>query len=163
VILDLPAPRERRHSVAPLAARALGAAANLVGSRAGSLAIIAVFAALTAVCAVLARDVPVGEHRPGTPILYPEADFNVAAREIGARFFGLDDLLVVAQSTIPGRVYTPDAFKLIESLQRARDRRDAGGSLSLVDLRSRPADSSTTTRAGRCGCRRPPRSRASPT
>ena len=135
LILYLPAPRERRHYVLPLAARALGAAANLVGSRAGSIGIVTVFAAVTVVCGVLARDVPVGEHRPGTPILYPDADFNVAAREIGTRFFGLDDLLVVAQSGIPGRVYTPDAFKLVESLQRTLETdENAGGSVSLVDL-----------------------------
>jgi len=135
LILYLPAPRERRHYVLPLAARALGGASRLVGSRAGAIGIVAVFGLITAVCAVLARDVPVGEHRPGTPILYPEADFNVAAREIGTRFFGLDDLLVVAHSNIPGRVYTPDAFKLIESLQRALETdENAGGSISLVDL-----------------------------
>ena len=135
LILYLPAPSERRHYVQPLAARALGAAARLVGSRAGAASIVAVFAVLTVVCAVLARDVPVGEHRPGTPILYPDADFNVAAREIGTRFSGLDDLLVVAHSNVPGRVYSPDAFKLVESLQRALETDpNAGGSISLVDL-----------------------------
>ncbi len=135
LILYLPAPSERRHYVQPLAARALGAAADLVGSRSGAIGIVTVFAAVAAVCFVLARDVPVGEHRPGTPILYPDADFNVAAREIGSRFFGLDDLLVIAHSDIPGRVYTPDTFKLIESLQRALETdENAGGSISLVDL-----------------------------
>ena len=135
LILYLPAPRERRHYVLPLASRTLGGAARLVGSRRGALGIVAVFGAVTAVCALLARDVPVGEHRPGTPILYPNAEFNVAAREVGRRFFGLDDLLVVAHSNVPGRVYAPDAFKLIESLQRSLETdENAGGSISLVDL-----------------------------
>jgi predicted RND superfamily exporter protein len=135
LILYLPAPRERRHFVLPLASRALGAAARLVGARGSAIAIVAVFGVVTAVCAVLARDVPVGEHRPGTPILYPNADFNVAAREIGARFFGLDDLLVIAHGEVPGRVYAPDSFKWIESLQRALETdENAGGSISLVDL-----------------------------
>ncbi len=135
LILYLPAPRERRHYVQPLAARMLGAAARLVGSRTSAFAIVGVFAVVTGVCAVLARDVPVGEHRPGTPILYPDSEFNVAAREIGARFSGLDDLLVVAHSNVPGRVYSPDSFKLIESLQRALETdENAGGSISLVDL-----------------------------
>ena len=86
-------------------------------------------------CFGLALKVPVGEHRPGTPILYPDSEFNVAAREIANRFYGLDDLLVVAHSNALGRVYAPDSFKFIESLQRALEvDENAGGSLSLVDL-----------------------------
>jgi predicted RND superfamily exporter protein len=44
---------------------------------------------------------------------------------------------VIAHSDIPGRVYTPDTFKLIESLQRALETdENAGGSISLVDLQN---------------------------
>ena len=83
----------------------------------------------------LARDVTIGENRPGSPILYPEAEFNVAAREIGDRFFGLDDLLVVAHAEVPARVYAPDSLKWLESLQRVLETDPkAGGSVSFVDL-----------------------------
>ena len=135
LILYLPAPRERRHRISPLTARVLSTAANVVTSRRGAIAVVVVFALQSALCFDLALKVPIGENRPGTPILYPDSEFNVAAREISSRFFGLDDLLVVASSEVPGRVYTPDSFKFIESLQRALETdSNAGGSLSLVDL-----------------------------
>ena len=42
---------------------------------------------------------------------------------------------MIAHSNVPGRVYAPDSFKLIESLQRALETdENAGGSISLVDL-----------------------------
>jgi predicted RND superfamily exporter protein len=135
LILYLPPPRERRRHVSPLAARALGAAARWMGSRSARLAIVSTFALAAAISFPLALRVPIGEQRPGTPILWPDADYNVAAREIGARFSGLDDLLVVAHAEAPGRVYAPDAFKQIEALQRVLEvDENSGGSVSLVDL-----------------------------
>ena len=110
-------------------------AARTVSSRRGAIVVVALFALQSVLCFGLALRVPIGENRPGTPILYPDSEFNVAAREISTRFFGLDDLLVVATSNIPGRVYAPDSFKFVESLQRALETdANAGGSLSLVDL-----------------------------
>jgi predicted RND superfamily exporter protein len=135
MILYLPAPRERHHHVSPLAARALGAAANLVGSRPSALAIVGVFTIGSLLCVPLALSVPIGENRPGTPILWESSEYNVAAREIAGRFYGLDDLLVIAHGEIPGRVYAPDSFKYIEALQRTLETdENAGGSISLVDL-----------------------------
>ena len=135
LILYLPAPRSRQHYVPKPVATILSAAANLVRSRVGAASVIGIFAGGALLCFALARDLPVGENRPGSPILYPDAEFNVAAREIGERFFGLDDLLVIAHAETPGRVYAPDALKWVESLQRVLETDPkAGGSLSFADL-----------------------------
>ncbi|MFI5316137.1 MAG: RND family transporter [Myxococcota bacterium] len=135
LILYLPAPSVREHRISPLTARVLAAASRVVVSRRGAILVTAGFALQTLLCFGLALQVPVGDNRPGTPILYPNSEFNVAAREIASRFYGLDDLLVVATSNVPGRVYAPDSFKFVESLQRALEAdENAGGSLSLVDL-----------------------------
>jgi predicted RND superfamily exporter protein len=135
LILYLPAPTERLHRISPLTARVLAFASRVVVSRRGALLVTAAFVVQTVVCFFFALRVPVGDNRPGTPILYPDSEFNVAAREIANRFYGLDDLLIVAHSNAIGRVYAPDSFKYIESLQRALEADgNAGGSLSLVDL-----------------------------
>ncbi|NNL85393.1 MAG: MMPL family transporter [Myxococcales bacterium] len=76
-----------------------------------------------------------GESRPGTPILYPESDFNVAAQVIGDRFFGLDELLLIAHSDTVRRLYAPDALKFIDATQRVLEMDpSAGGSLSMLDV-----------------------------
>ena len=135
LILYLPAPRERRHFVPPSIRRVLTAIAELVSRRSSALVVVGVFAGLTLGAAVLARQVKVGDVGVGTPMLYPDSEFNVAAGEISRRFSGLDDLLVIAHSEERGRVLAPDAFKLVESLQRTLETDPkAGGSISLVDL-----------------------------
>ena len=135
LILYLPAPRDRRHYVPRPVAGVLAAAARLVQARAGAAAVVLVFTLAAGLCLGLARHVPVGENRPGSPILYPDAEFNVAAEEIGERFFGLDELLLIAHAEIPGRVYAPDAMKYVESLQRVLETDPkAGGSVSFVNL-----------------------------
>jgi predicted RND superfamily exporter protein len=134
-ILYLPAPRTRQHYVPRPVAAMLEVAARVVRSRAGALTVVGVFAGGAVLCFGLASQVPIGENRPGSPILYPDAEFNVAAREIGDRFFGLDDLQVIAHAETPGRVYAPDSLKWLESLQRALETDPkAGGSISFVDL-----------------------------
>jgi len=135
LILYFPAPRDRQHYVPKPVAGMLSSAARLVQARAGAGGVVAAFGVAALVCLTLARHVPIGENRPGSPILYPDAEFNLAAREIGERFFGLDELLVIAHSEVPGRVYAPDAMKHVESLQRVLETDPkAGGSVSFVDL-----------------------------
>jgi predicted RND superfamily exporter protein len=135
LILYLPPPRERTRHVPPTMTRLLGAAARLVHSRVGATAVVGGFAVTAVLGLALARDVEVGENRPGTPLLYPGSEYNVAAREIGRRFGGTDDLLVVAHSDLTGRVYATDSLALIEALQAVLGADPAaGGSLSLVDL-----------------------------
>ena len=135
LILYLPAPRVREHHVSPLAARLLGAAARVLASRRGAATVVGVFALLVICSAWLARGVTVGESRPGSPILYADSEFNLAAREIGRRFTGLDDLLLVAHGRQPGRVLAPDSLRYLEALQGVLgSAAEAGGSISLVDL-----------------------------
>ncbi len=135
LILYLPAPRERERRVPVLASRVLKAAGRWVSNPGSATATAAGFAFAAIGSLLIAESVPVGENRPGTPILYPESEFNIAAGEIGRRFFGLDELLVVAHSDVPGRVFAPDGLKNVESLQRVLETDPAaGGSVSLVDL-----------------------------
>src|SRR4030095_5492609 len=87
LILYLPAPRERRHRISPRPARVVTFAANPVTSRRGAIAVVVIFAVQTVLCFGLALEVPIGETRPGTPILYPDPELNVAAGEISPRLF----------------------------------------------------------------------------
>ncbi len=135
LILYLPAPRDRRHYVPKPVAAILAAAARLVVSRRGASAIVCFFGAGAVISIYLAQSVQVGEQRPGTPILYADSEYNVAAHEIGNRFFGLDELLLIAHSEAHYRVYAPDSQKWIESIQRVLETDpSAGGSVSYGDV-----------------------------
>ncbi len=135
LILYLPAPRDRRHYVPKPVAAILSAAARAVVAPRGAATIVGCFGVAAGISIYLAQGVEVGEQRPGTPILYPDSEYNVASQEIGNRFFGLDELLLVAHSDAHYRVYAPDSQKWIESLQRVLETDpSAGGSLSYVDV-----------------------------
>ncbi len=92
------------------------------------------FAALTAVAALAIPGLLVGERQRGSAILYPDAEYNVAAEEIGTRFFGVDELLLVADSDEAGRMLTVDVCETIEALQLALGAEGSGGSITFVDL-----------------------------
>jgi len=135
LILYLPAPTERRRHVPRSAARLLRRVAGLLGSKRFAGRVVAAFALLLLASGWLSRGVTVGESRPGSPILYPDSEYNRAAREIGHRFTDLDDLLLVVPARQPGRILAPDAFRHVEALQAVLDSApEAGRSISLVDL-----------------------------
>ncbi|HVP30417.1 MAG TPA: MMPL family transporter [Myxococcota bacterium] len=135
LILYLPPPRERRHFVPRAFARLLELVGRIVASPRSAALVVAAFALASLGAAIASRHRELGESHPGSPLLYPDSEFNRAAAHVGEHFFGLDDLVVIAEASVPGRVITPDAFKLVESLQRALELDpEVGGSLSLVDL-----------------------------
>jgi len=135
LILYLPPPRERRHYVPRGIQSLLEVVARIVSDRRSATVVVALFALAAAGAFVASRRVALGESRPGSPLLYPESEFNTAAEHVAEHFFGLDDLLVFAESEPSGRVLAPDTFKLVESLQRTLELDpEVGGSLSLVDL-----------------------------
>ncbi len=135
MILYLPPPRHRKRETPRVAGRILKRCAAIVSTRAGAVACVAGFGCVTLGSIPFAADVAVGEERPGTPILYGDSEFNVASAEIGARFFGLDELLLVVHSDTVRRLYAPDALKFVDSIQRVLETDPAaGGSISMLDV-----------------------------
>ncbi len=135
LLLYLPAPRQRERHVPRALDGALKGAASLIASRRGAGSVVVVFALIACGAAIAARGVEIGDSRSTTPILYADSPFNRAAAEIEQRFGVIDDLLIVAHSRQPGRVYQPDALELIEELQAVMVADpNAGGSISFLDL-----------------------------
>lgn len=134
LILYLPPPRRRTHGI-PAALRGLVRIAAAAGrTRPRAIGVVALFAVVTGVMASRIPGLVVGESRPGSAVLYPDSEYNVAAGEIARRFYGVEDLLIVAESAAEGRTLAPDACKRIEALQLALAAEGAGGSVSFVDL-----------------------------
>lgn len=112
----LPAPRTAARP--PGAARQLiGRVARLLASPGGAPAVLGVCLVLVAAGTWIARDVQIGEAEPGSPLLYPEHDFNRSSAAINQRFPGSEELYVVARTEDHGGLKRPEVLAAIERFQ----------------------------------------------
>jgi predicted RND superfamily exporter protein len=82
----------------------------------------------------VAPRVTVGESHPGTPILWPDSEFNQSAKVISGKFYGADELTVVVETEMEGGVHRPEVMREIEAFQRYMEQDPkVGGTLSVVD------------------------------
>ncbi|WP_207793541.1 efflux RND transporter permease subunit [Pseudomonas lopnurensis] len=100
---------------------------------AGKLLIIAALAILAGLWA--SSKVTIGDSEPGSPILYPEHDYNVSSKEINERFPGSEELYIIAEHAEAGGIKRPEVLKALQS-QQAHMLGDpsVGGSKGLPDL-----------------------------
>lgn len=73
--------------------------------------------ALTFIGGIYASRVQIGESEPGSPILYPNHDYNVSAKAINELFPGSEELIVVARTDESGGMKRPEVLRAIKSLQ----------------------------------------------
>ena len=82
-----------------------------------------------------AKDVEVGENRPGSPILFPDGDYNVAAAAINNRFAGSNQLSVYVVGKERHSVKRSD---VVRTMERFRDHMmavpGAGGTRDIPTL-----------------------------
>ncbi len=108
---------------------------TLVSSRKGALNILA----LTAVCFVIggyySTSVQIGEAEPGSPLLYPNHDYNVSSSAINKSFPGSEELYIIARTEEKGGLKKPEVIKSLEDFQSYMlDDPDLGGAKGLPDL-----------------------------
>ncbi|MHA7817265.1 MAG: efflux RND transporter permease subunit [Pseudohaliea sp.] len=114
---------------------AFRAAANLVISRKGSAAIILSAVAVYAVGGYLSSKVQIGESEPGSPILYPDHDYNVSSKNINDNFPGSEEMYVVVRTDEPGGIKRPEVLNAIRDFQHHMlADPDMGGSRGITDL-----------------------------
>lgn len=111
----LPAPREQ--GLKKNALRAVGAASAGLVTR-SPLAIISVMALLLVAGAGLSSKVTIGEHEPGSPILYQQHDYNISSRKINDAFPGSEELYIVAETAAQGGIKQPDVLLALADLER---------------------------------------------
>ena len=67
---------------------------------------------------VWGRETLIGEEKPGSPILFQDAEYNLAARQIAADFAGASQLSIYFESEERDRIKRPDAVHLMEDFAR---------------------------------------------
>jgi hypothetical protein len=75
----------------------------------------------------------IGEASPGTPLLWPDHEFNVATTKIAEKFGGVDALVVYSDGDRPNASADADPIKAMERFERALKRdTNLGASVSVV-------------------------------
>ena len=89
---------------------------------------------VAALMAFLAMSRPVGNVAIGSPLLWPNNEFNVAEREINANLAGTATLNVVWEGKIPRALYRPEVYDSMLRFQKAIERNHGAiATLSLAD------------------------------
>lgn len=82
-----------------------------------------------------ASHVQIGDSEPGSPILYPDHDYNISSRTVNERFPGSEELYIIAETDSNGGLKRPEVLKSLISLQtHMLSDPEVGGSKGLTDL-----------------------------
>ncbi len=137
----LPPPRDVSvfitHEVPSLSTRLIEPVQRLLATllRPGARIAAAVVAVpVAALLAFVALSRPVGNVSIGSPLLWPDNEFNVAEREINANLAGTATLNVVWEGKFPRALYRPEVYDSMLRFQKAIERNHgAVATLSLAD------------------------------
>ena len=134
MIMYMPAPKDTSHYIPSVIMNVLKRIAYITTNPTWQRGIVGVWAVIVILCATVALKVKIGESHPGTPVLWPNSEFNQSAAVVASKFYGADDLVVVVETPVQGGVHTPEAMREIEAFQRYMEQDPkVGGSISIVD------------------------------
>jgi len=129
-----PAPRTTEYYTPQAIARFLAGLARVATDARYARWIFAAWLVLFLGAGFLTTRVRVGEYRPGTPILWPDSEFNQSALAVASRFQGADDLMVIVETEQPFGIHRPESMLEIEAFQRYMEQDPkVGGTISIVD------------------------------
>lgn len=77
-----------------------------------------VTATLLIVCGWNAMQVNIGDIHPGSPILWPDSDYNLAINEINKNFPGTEELYILFEGGAKNAVEEPSFLNILDSFQR---------------------------------------------
>ncbi|MSR15104.1 MAG: hypothetical protein EXR86_11190 [Gammaproteobacteria bacterium] len=106
----------------------------LVGPRASAVIFGGAFV-LTAWAMFNGWSVQIGESKPGSPILFPESDYNVAAAKIASEFAGANQFSIFFEGDKTHRMKEPEVVAVMEEFGRyMADTFNYGGTRSIPHL-----------------------------
>lgn len=116
--------------------RHIGASCSRTVTRPGAAKVVLSVAALAMLAGVLASsNVQIGDSEPGSPILYPDHDYNISSRVVNERFPGSEELYIVAETAENGGLKRPEVLAALSDLQsHMLQDPEVGGSKGLPDL-----------------------------
>ncbi len=102
---------------------------------AGRWLIIVLFGGIAAWSLYWYQFLTIGDSRPGSPLLWPSANYNVSVRHINEKFEGTDYIYIIVEGKEERTAKSPDVLRAMEAFQRTMERSPhVGGTDSLVSL-----------------------------
>jgi predicted RND superfamily exporter protein len=119
LICYMPAPHDSAHFLPPFMIRLMKSIGNLVTHRIGKYAVVGGTLALLVVCTYITLfHSKIGENTPGTPLLWPDHEWNVATGVIADKFGGVDVLQVYADGDKKDASGDAEPIRRMEELER---------------------------------------------
>ncbi len=94
----------------------LRSSGKILRSPSGRLVVIAGFAAVIGWSLYWYQFLTVGDSRPGSPLLWPDSDYNQSVRHINDKFQGTDHLYVIVEGQTESTMKAPQVLEKIEVL-----------------------------------------------
>jgi hypothetical protein len=86
-------------------------------------------------CGYFAVGLKVGDANPGSPILWPNAQYNQDSAAINGKFQGTDRMFIVVGADTADLVKTPEILRSMQKFQRFMEvQPEIGGTLSISDV-----------------------------
>ncbi|WP_404364918.1 RND family transporter [Marinobacter sp.] len=129
-------PTPKNPEIRETALRHIAASCSRTVARPGAAKVVLGLGGLAMLAGLLAAsNVQVGDSEPGSPILYPEHDYNISSRIVNDRFPGSEELYIVAETDEKGGLKRPEVLTALSDLQsHMLQDPEVGGSKGLPDL-----------------------------
>lgn len=100
-----------------------------------AIAVLAISVVILAISGYFAFDVTIGDSKPGSPILWPDSDYNLDDAAINERFPGTDRMFLVVEGEQDDVLKQPEVLENISHFQQYIEAQpEIGGTASIADV-----------------------------
>ncbi|MDA0823522.1 MAG: MMPL family transporter, partial [Proteobacteria bacterium] len=139
ILSVLPAPKidvtDDAHDHKHLPSRIMAAWASFLVSPKASVPVFGFAALIIAVSVFYAKDATIGEDKPGSPILFQDSQYNIAAARIAEKFAGANQLSIYFEAQEAHKMKEPEVVDVMQQFGRhMADVVNYGGTRDIPDL-----------------------------
>ncbi len=118
LLLLLPQPVVDQAKSSHLPSKLMSKMANFIVSPISTVPVLATVAVILIGGAYFAKDAEVGESTPGSPILFQDSEYNVAAQRINEKFAGSNQLSIYFESEQAHRMKDPEVLMVMQEFAK---------------------------------------------
>lgn len=118
LLLLLPQPKIDAAKKHHLPSRMMAKMANFIVSPVSTVPVLGTVALIVLVGGYFAKDAVIGESTPGSPILFQDSEYNIAAQRINEKFAGSNQLSIYFESQEAHKMKDPQVLMVMQEFAR---------------------------------------------